>query len=55
MIVWNTAQARLIGTQETVIDCPSREQGFYVGDGHPIARWISMVSGVNKYMSFQYS
>lgn len=34
-----------IGTQEAIMDCPTREQSTYIGDGHPVAHWVSLISG----------
>lgn len=34
-----------VGTQESLMDCPTREQASYVGDGNPNARWISRLTG----------
>ncbi len=34
-----------IGTQEGLMDCPSREQAPYLGDGHLVAAWIGMLTG----------
>ena len=34
-----------IGTQEGLMDCPTREQATYIGDGHLTARWIGLLTG----------
>jgi len=41
-----------VGTQETVIDCPTREQAPYIGDGNLVARWIALVTG--DYRHWRY-
>jgi hypothetical protein len=33
------------GTQESLIDCPTREQSTYIGDSHLIARWMLDTTG----------
>ncbi len=34
-----------VGTQEAQMDCPSREQASYVGDGMITARWFAQLTG----------
>jgi hypothetical protein len=34
-----------VGTQEGLMDCPTREQAPYLGDGNLIGRWLGMLSG----------
>ncbi len=34
-----------LGVQETLLDCPTREQAMYVGDAHPMARWLFRLTG----------
>ncbi|MEM8873596.1 MAG: hypothetical protein AAGD32_04990 [Planctomycetota bacterium] len=34
-----------VGVQESLIDCPTREQAMYLGDGHLIARWLLRLTG----------
>jgi len=41
-----------VGTQEGLMDCPTREQAEYVGDGHPVARWIAMLTGDLSYWRY---
>ena len=44
--IWRLCARTLqIGTQEGLMDCPSREQAPYLGDGHPVARWIGLLTG----------
>lgn len=44
--IWSLCQRTLrIGTQEGLMDCPTREQACYIGDGHPVARWIGQQTG----------
>ncbi|HAI11920.1 MAG TPA: hypothetical protein DCM28_09465 [Phycisphaerales bacterium] len=38
-----------IGTQEALMDCPTREQAAYVGDGLPVAKWIYQLTGDARY------
>lgn len=38
-----------IGTQEALMDCPTREQAAYVGDGLPVALWIMRLTGDARY------
>jgi alpha-L-rhamnosidase len=41
-----------VGTQETVMDCPSREQAPYIGDGNPVAQWIGLLTGDHRHWSY---
>lgn len=41
-----------IGTQEGVLDCPTREQAVYIGDGLLIARWIAQVTGDARHWKY---
>ncbi len=34
-----------IGTQEGLMDCPTREQAAYIGDGLPVAHWLTLLTG----------
>ena len=34
-----------LGVQETLLDCPTREQAMYTGDAHPMARWLFRLTG----------
>lgn len=44
--IWNLcARSQKIGTQEGLMDCPTREQAAYVGDGNPVAHWIYRLTG----------
>lgn len=38
-----------LGCQEGLVDCPTREQSMYVGDGHPMARWVHTLTGDVSY------
>ncbi len=38
-----------LGAQEALLDCPTREQGAYIGDGHPTARWLYTLTGDASY------
>ena len=38
-----------VGTQESLMDCPTREQAAYVGDGNPTASWIGRLTGDYSY------
>jgi len=51
--VWKLCERSIrVGTQEGLMDCPTREQASYVGDGHPVARWIGMLSGDYSYWRY---
>lgn len=51
--VWGLCTRTLrIGTQETVIDCPSREQAPYLGDGNLVGEWLGQFSG--DYRHWRY-
>ena len=41
-----------VGTQEGLMDCPTREQAPYIGDGHPVARWLAMLSGDARHWRY---
>jgi hypothetical protein len=44
--IWNLcARTQKVGTQEGLMDCPTREQAAYVGDGNPVAQWIYQLTG----------
>jgi alpha-L-rhamnosidase len=44
--IWNLcARTQKVGTQEGLMDCPTREQAAYVGDGNPVAQWIYHLTG----------
>ncbi len=44
--IWNLcARTQLVGTQEAMFDCPTREQAAYVGDGQFTGRWFTMLTG----------
>ncbi|MEM6391874.1 MAG: hypothetical protein AAF797_03800 [Planctomycetota bacterium] len=34
-----------VGTQEAMMDCPTRERAVYIGDGHLIGRWLYTLTG----------
>jgi hypothetical protein len=38
-----------VGSQESLMDCPTREQAAYVGDGLPVAKWIGRLTGDWRY------
>lgn len=38
-----------VGTQEGLMDCPTREQAPYLGDAHPVARWIAVLTGDTRW------
>lgn len=38
-----------IGSQEALMDCPTREQAAYIGDGLPVAKWIYQLTGDSRY------
>lgn len=46
------ARTQSVGTQEGVIDCPTREQAPYVGDGLLIARWITTLTGDARHWRY---
>lgn len=39
------ARSLRVGTQETQMDCPSREQAAYIGDGMLTGRWFAQLTG----------
>jgi len=41
-----------IGTQEAVMDCPTREQAPYLGDGNPEGKWIAMLTGDIRHWKY---
>src|SRR5690606_36003377 len=41
-----------VGTQEGLMDCPTREQAPYVGDGHPVAEWIARLTGDTRHWAY---
>lgn len=41
-----------VGTQEAIMDCPSREQAAYVGDGMPVGRWITQLTGDDRHWKY---
>lgn len=41
-----------VGTQEAIMDCPSREQAAYVGDGMPVGRWITQLTGDDRHWRY---
>lgn len=44
--IWHLCERSLrVGTQEGLMDCPTREQAAYIGDGNPTAAWIGRVTG----------
>ncbi|OGV74779.1 MAG: hypothetical protein A2269_04500 [Lentisphaerae bacterium RIFOXYA12_FULL_60_10] len=48
--VWALCERTVrVGTQEGLMDCPTREQAPYVGDGNPVARWIGRLTGDYSY------
>lgn len=38
-----------VGNQESLMDCPTREQATYIGDGLPVAKWIYQLTGDSRY------
>ncbi|HEV7302473.1 MAG TPA: hypothetical protein VGN72_24250 [Tepidisphaeraceae bacterium] len=38
-----------LGCQDALIDCPTREQATYIGDGHAVARWVYTLTGDARY------
>lgn len=38
-----------LGAQETLVDCPTREQSTYLGDAHAMARWVWTLTGDTNY------
>lgn len=38
-----------VGSQESLMDCPTREQAAYIGDGLPVAMWIGRLTGDWRY------
>lgn len=38
-----------VGNQDALMDCPTREQGTYIGDGLPVSQWIARLTGDTRY------
>jgi hypothetical protein len=48
--IWDVCVRTLrVGTQEALMDCPTREQATYVGDGLPVAQWITRLTGDTRF------
>jgi len=48
--IWKLCERTVrIGTQEAIMDCPTREQATYTGDGNPTADWIGRLTGDYSY------
>ncbi len=48
--IWSLcARTVRVGTQEGLMDCPTREQATYVGDGNPTAMWLARLTGDYSY------
>ncbi|MEM6550682.1 MAG: alpha-L-rhamnosidase N-terminal domain-containing protein [Planctomycetota bacterium] len=48
--VWRVCERTIrVGTQDALMDCPTREQATYVGDGLPVAKWIARLTGDTRY------
>ncbi len=45
-------RSQAVGTQEGLMDCPTREQAAYVGDGHPVSRWIALLTGDARHWKY---
>lgn len=51
--LWELCRRTLaVGTQESLMDCPTREQAAYLGDGHPVARWITHLTGDVRFWKY---
>jgi hypothetical protein len=51
--IWRLCERSLrVGTQEGLMDCPTREQASYAGDGNPTAEWIGRLTG--DYSHWRY-
>ncbi len=51
--IWAMCQRTLrVGTQEGQMDCPSREQSPYVGDGVLTARWFAQLTGDVRHWKY---
>ncbi len=48
--IWALCERTIrVGTQEGLMDCPTREQAAYVGDGNPTAMWLARLTGDYSY------
>ncbi|MEO0964625.1 MAG: hypothetical protein AAFY08_05845 [Planctomycetota bacterium] len=48
--IWDVcARTIRVGTQDALMDCPTREQATYVGDGLPVAKWIARLTGDTRF------
>jgi hypothetical protein len=51
--IWTACERTVrVGTQEGLMDCPTREQASYIGDGHPNARWLALLTGDLRYWRY---
>lgn len=51
--VWEMCRKTLrVGTQEAMMDCPTREQALYVGDGHLTGRWFAQLTGDCRHWKY---
>lgn len=51
--IWKLCvHTQTVGTQEGLMDCPTREQACYVGDGHPVARWMYQLTGDARHWRY---
>lgn len=51
--IWAICERSLrVGTQEGLMDCPTREQAPYVGDGHLIGRWFAQLTGDTRHWRY---
>jgi hypothetical protein len=41
-----------VGTQEGLMDCPTREQAPYLGDGNLIGKWLGMITGDYRHWKY---
>ncbi len=48
--IWRLCErTQRVGTQEGLMDCPTREQAPYIGDGNPCAAWLHRLTGSPAY------
>lgn len=48
--IWRLCERTIrVGTQDALMDCPTREQASYIGDGQPVALWIARLTGDTRY------
>ncbi len=51
--LWDLCERTVrIGTQHCIMDCPTREQAMYIGDGHLTGRWLYQLTGDARHWRY---